>query len=193
MAKFTVAVIVGSLRKESSNLKLAKALAKLGKEKFECKWVNISVPLFNQDLEASAPAEVARMKKDIEESNAVLFVTPEYNRGMPGVLKNAIDWASRPYGKNSFAKKPSAMCGTSPGAIGTACSQHNLHPTLSYLDVIQMGQPELYLQFKEGLIDSDGNISNEDTKKFLQRFVDSFAAWTERHLRSGTSAKTAAA
>ncbi len=182
MAKFNVVVIVGSLRKDSMNLKLGKALAKLGQDKFEAKFLQIGdLPLFNQDLEANFPESATRLKNDILAADAVLFVTPEYNRSMPGVLKNAIDWCSRPYGKNAFAGKPAAICGASPGAIGTACAQNALKPTLNYLDIALMGQPELYLHFTEGLIDGEGNVSNENTKKFLQKFVDTFALWIEQH------------
>lgn len=173
-----IAVLVGSLRKDSTNLKLAKALIKLGSLDAQILQIG-DLPLFNEDLEKDFPAAAQRLKKEIESADAVLFVTPEYNRSMPAPLKNAIDWASRPYGKNSFAKKPGAMIGTSPGAIGTAVAQHNLKGTLSYLDVDMMGQPEAYLQFKPDLIDADGNVTNEDTKKFLQKFVDSFKAWTQ--------------
>lgn len=186
MTTFKTAIIVGSLRKDSINLKLGKALAKLGEGKFEAQFPGIAdLPLYNQDLEADFPAQATRFKNDILAADAVLFVTPEFNRGIPGVLKNAIDWASRPYGKNAFAGKPAAVCGASPGAIGTACSQQQLKPVLGYLDVILMGQPEMYLQFKEGLIDADGNIGNPDTQKFLQGFVDRFAAWVARHGRQG--------
>jgi len=186
MAQSKVAVIVGSLRKDSMNLKLAKALAKLGQSHFDMKFVQIGdLPLFSQDLENPMPPQVARLKKEIEEADGVIFVTPEYNRGMPGPLKNAIDWASRPYGKNSFARKPAALCGASPGAIGTACSQHNLRPTLDYLDVVLMGQPEVYFQFKEGAIDAEGTIASDETKKFLQKFVDTFAAWIGQHGAAG--------
>lgn len=182
MAKFKVAVIVGSLRKDSMNLKLGKALAKLGQDKFETEFLQIGdLPLFNQDLEANFPEMATRLKNNISAADAVLFVTPEYNRSMPGPLKNAIDWCSRPYGKNSFAGKPAAICGASPGAIGTACSQSSLKATLNYLDIALMGQPELYLHFTDGLIDAEGNISNENTKKFLKRFVDNFAAWVAGH------------
>ncbi len=178
MTKFKVAVIVGSLRKDSINLKLGKALAKLGEDKFETNFLKIGdLPLFNQDLESDVPPQVTKMKNDIESADAVLFVTPEYNRSMPGPLKNAIDWCSRPYGKNSFAGKAGAICGTSQGAIGTACSQASLKSTLNYLEIALMGQPELYLSFTEGLIDDEGNITNEKTKKFLQKFVDAFAEW----------------
>jgi chromate reductase, NAD(P)H dehydrogenase (quinone) len=192
MAKFKVAVIVGSLRKDSMNLKLAKAVSKLGAGKFDAQFVQISdLPLFSQDLEADFPAPAQRLKKEIENADAVLIVTPEYNRGMPGPLKNAIDWISRPYGKNSFAGKPAAICGASPGAIGTACSQHNLRPTLNYLELTLMGQPEVYFQFKEGVIDAEGSITVDNTRQFLQKFADSFAAWIERH--SGTQKKAQAA
>jgi chromate reductase len=182
MAKFKVAVIVGSLRKDSYNLKLGKALAKLGSDKFEAQFLNIGdLPLFNQDLEANFPAQATRLKNEIQAADAVLFVTPEYNRGMPGPLKNAIDWASRPYGKNAFNAKPAALCGASPGAIGTACAQQELKAIFCYLNMILMGQPEMYLQFKEGMIDAEGNVSNDDTRKFLQGFVDKFSAWIEHH------------
>lgn len=173
-----IAVLVGSLRKDSSNLKLAKALVKLGG--LDAKIVEIGdLPLFNEDLEKDFPPQAQRMKKEIETADAVLFVTAEYNRGIPGVLKNAIDWASRPYGKNSFAKKPGAVIGTSPGSIGTAVAQNTLKHILLYLDVDLMGQPEAYLQFKPDLIDADGNVSNEDTKRFLQKYVDAFKAWAQ--------------
>jgi chromate reductase, NAD(P)H dehydrogenase (quinone) len=190
MAKFKAAIIVGSLRKDSYNLKLAKAIAKLGKDRFDATFVQIGdLPLFSQDLEASVPPAVTRVKTEIENADAVLLVTPEYNRGIPGVLKNAIDWMSRPYGKNSLAGKPTAICGASPGAIGSACAQHNFKSVLSYLDVLLMGQPEVYVQFKEGLIDAEGNIGNEDTKKFLQKFTDKFISWSERHIGSAIAAE----
>lgn len=184
-----IAIIVGSIRKDSSNLKLAKALEKLGADKFSVTHVRIDdLPLFNQDLESNPPASVVRLKKEIDSADGVLFVTPEYNRSIPGVLKNAIDWASRPYGKNSFAGKPAAICGTSPGAIGTAVAQAHLRSVVAgFLDAVLMGQPELYLTFKEGLIDADGAVSNPDTQKFLQGFVDKFSA----HV--GTTAKAKAA
>ncbi|MEZ0226234.1 MAG: NADPH-dependent FMN reductase [Alphaproteobacteria bacterium] len=188
MAKFKAAVIVGSLRKDSYNLKLAKAIAKLGNSRFDVQYLQIGdLPLFSQDLEANVPAAVTRLKSEIENADAVLIVTPEYNRGIPGPLKNAIDWASRPYGKNSFAGKPAAICGASPGAIGTACAQSNFKSVLSYLDVLLMGAPEVYFQFKEGLIDAEGNISSDDTKKFLQKFTDKFADWADRHIGSAAA------
>lgn len=182
MPKLKIAVIVGSLRKDSLNLKLAKALVKLAGDKIEAQFCQIGdLPLFSQDLEGDVPASVTRFKKEIEAADGVLFITPEYNRSFSGVLKNALDWASRPYGKNSFAGKPGALCGTSQGAIGTAAGQNSLKPVLSYLDVILMGQPELYLQFKENMIDFDGNIPDDKTKQFLQGYADKFVAWVDRH------------
>ena len=182
MKKHKVIAIVGSLRKDSHNLKLAKALAKLGSDHLEMAFANIAdLPLFSEDLEAALPTPISRLKKEIEAADAVLFVSPEYNRATPGVLKNAIDWASRPYGKNSFASKPAAICGISVGAIGTACAQNNLKHTLSYLDVALMGQPEVYLQFKDGLIDYDGNVNDDSMKKFLQGFVNKFVEWIEKN------------
>jgi chromate reductase len=176
--KKSVLALVGSLRKDSINLKLAKAIAKLGSDHFDLKVATIGdLPLFNQDLEADFPAIAMRLKKEIESAEAILFVTPEYNRAMTGVMKNAIDWASRPYGKNAFAKKRAAICGASVGAIGSANSQASLKHTLSYLDITLMGQPEVYLQFKDALIDDQGNISDDKTKQFLQGFVDSFVKW----------------
>ena len=194
MAKFKAAILVGSLRKDSYNLKLAKAIIKLGKDKFDAQILNIGdLPLFSQDLEPNFPAQATRLKNEISGADAVLFVTAEYNRSIPGVLKNAIDWASRPYGTNSFAGKPTAICGASPGAVGAACSQQHLKPVLTYLDTILMGEPEVYLQFKEGLIDAEGNVTVDGTKKFLQGFVDKYATWVNRHLASAAPAQKAAA
>ena len=191
MAKLKVAIIVGSLRKDSFNLMLGKAVAKLGRDRFDAHFLNIGdLPLYNQDLEADFPAQAARFKNDIMAADAVLFVTPEYNRSIPGPLKNAIDWASRPYGKNAFAGKPAAICGASPGAAGTACAQQVLRPILGYLDMAVMGQPEVFIQFKDGLIDADGNIAAEGTQKFLQGFADKFARWAEFH-RVAPAAKAA--
>jgi chromate reductase len=181
MPGFRTAVIVGSLRKGSFNLKLAKALIKLGEGRFQADMVRIDdLPLFNQDLEANFPAPATRMKDQIGKADGILIVTPEYNRSIPAPLKNAIDWASRPYGENAFADKPVSLAGTSPGSIGSACAQHNLHSILKYLDVRLMGQPEVYLQFKEGLIDDDGNISNDKTREFLNSFINKFVAWVEK-------------
>jgi chromate reductase len=182
MPGFKIAVVVGSLRKESFNLKLAKAMVKLAGEKFHADFLRIDdLPLYNQDLESNFPEPASRFKTGLENAEGILIVTPEYNRSIPAPLKNAIDWASRPYGKNSFARKPVGVIGASPGAIGTACSQQTLRPILVYLDTYLMGQPEGYIQFKDGLIDGNGNISNEGTQKFLNNYIDRFVAWVDNH------------
>lgn len=182
MSKTKVAVFVGSLRKDSFNRKLAKAVEKLAPDDFEFTHVRIDdLPLYNQDFDESYPAEAARLKKDVEAADAVLFVTPEYNRAMPGVLKNAIDIGSRPWGTNSFAGKPAGVLGISIGAIGTALAQQHLRNTMAYLDMPTLGQPEVFMQMKDGLLDDDGNIGNDDTRKFLQGFVDKYVAWVKKH------------
>ncbi|MFN4282059.1 MAG: NADPH-dependent FMN reductase [Alphaproteobacteria bacterium] len=180
----TIGVIVGSIRAESINRKFAKALEKLAGDRLAFKYLRIdNLPLHCQDLEANMPEAPAQLKKDIAAVDGLLFVTPEYNRSIPGVLKNAIDWASRPYGKNSFAGKPGALCGTSMGGPGTAMAQQHLKNIMLYLDIAVLGQPEVYLQFKPDLIDADGNIANEDTKKFLSGFMDKYVAWVEKLAR----------
>jgi chromate reductase, NAD(P)H dehydrogenase (quinone) len=177
-----IAVIVGSLRRESINRKLAQALAKLAGSRAEFTILRIDdIPLFNQDQEPNPPAAVTRLKGEIEAADGVLIVTPEYNRSIPGVLKNAIDWASRPYGKNSFNGKPTAAIGASGGAIGTAAAQQHLRSILVYLNVTLMGQPEGYISFKPGLVDDQNNVTDESVRKFLQTYVDAFAGWVERH------------
>lgn len=182
MSKTRVAVFVGSLRKDSFNRKLAKAVEKLAPADFEFSHVRIdNLPLYNQDFDGDYPAEPARLKKDVEAADVLLFVTPEYNRSIPGVLKNAIDIASRPWGTNSFAGKPAGVLGISIGAIGTAIAQQHLRNVLAYLDVPTLGQPEVFVQMKDGLIDDDGNIGNDDTRKFLQDFVDRYVAWVKKH------------
>lgn len=179
-----IAVVVGSLRKDSYNKKLGLALEKLAKGKMEFVFVDIgSLPLFNQDLESSVPASVTKLKSDIESADGVLFITPEYNRSIPGVLKNAIDWASRPYGKSSWTGKPAAICGTSPGAIGTAVAQNHLRAiTGGFLDMPTMGQPEIYLTYKEENFDADNNVVNEGTRKFLEGYLTKFADWVDLHV-----------
>src|SRR5262245_24105964 len=176
-----IAVIVGSIRRDSINRKLAEGLGKLAAPKAQYTISRIDdLPLFSQDLEPSPPAAVTRLKREIEAADGVLIVTPEYNRSIPGVLKNAIDWASRPYGKNSFDSKPTAALGTSQGAVGTAAAQQHLRSILAYLNVVLMGQPEGYIVFKPGLVDDAGNIPDESARKFLQSYVDAFAALVER-------------
>ena len=183
MSQIKVAVIVGSLRKESINKKLALAVSGMFADRFELHRVEIAdLPLYNQDFDADFPASGVRFKQQVEAADALLFVTPEYNRSIPGVLKNAIDLGSRPSGSNSFAGKPAAIIGTSPGARGSALAQQHLRNVLVGLDVLAMAQPEVTVQFQEGLIDAEGHIDNERTQKFLQRFVDAYSTWLIRTL-----------
>lgn len=173
---YKVAMIVGSLRKESFNKKLAHALIKLEHPELDFLLVKIDdIPLYNQDLDTNLPASVVRFKKEIAEADAVLFVTPEYNRSIPGVLKNIIDWGTRPYGQNVWAGKPMTAAGTSPGAIGTAVAQSHLRSIMVAEDGIYFGLPEVYLVYSEGLIDSNFVVTVESTRKVLQKFLDKFA------------------
>jgi chromate reductase len=180
MAKFKVAVIIGSNRRESVNRRLGHALTKLGADKFAFSFIQIDdLPLYNQDLEAELPNTVARFKSEIAAADGLLFVTPEHNRSIPTVLKNAIDWGARPYGQNSWNGKPAAITGTSPGAIGAAIAQQHLRQVLGNLGVLVMGG-KAYVSFKPGLIDADGAIADESARKFLQGFVDQFATLVVR-------------
>jgi chromate reductase, NAD(P)H dehydrogenase (quinone) len=175
MAKPHVAVIVGSNRRESINRKLAQALAKLAAKDFDASIVRIDdLPMFNQDNEGDLPAEVVRFKNEIGNADGVLIVTPEHDRSIPAVLKNAVDWGARPYGKNSWAGKPAFITGTSPGAIGSAIAQHHLRSVMVSLGTILLGG-EAYITFKPNLIDADGNIGDETTRKFLEGFLGRFA------------------
>jgi chromate reductase, NAD(P)H dehydrogenase (quinone) len=181
MANPTLAVIVGSNRRESINRKLAQAIAKLAAGRFGVKFVKIDdLPIFNQDHEAEPPPVVVRFRNEISEADALLFVTPEHNRSIPTVLKNAVDWGSRPYGKSVWnGGKTAFVTGTTSGAIGTAMAQETLRTMLNFLGVHTL-PAEAYITFKPGLIDDNGNITNDDTKKFLQGFVDGLADLTER-------------
>lgn len=181
MSQYQIAVIVGSLRKDSFNRKLANAIAKLAPAEFTFKQLQINdLPLYNQDDDANPSEQVKRLKVAITASEGLIFVTPEYNRSIPGVLKNAIDHASRPYGQNAWAGKPGGVIGVSVGAIGTALAQQHLRNILAYLDVPTLGQPEVFLQAKEGLFDAAGNIG-ESSKGFLQKWMDSYVAWVKKH------------
>lgn len=181
MSQYQIAVIVGSLRKDSFNRKLATALVKLGPQDFSFKQLEIGdMPLYNQDEDANQNASVKRLKSEIMASQGLLFVTPEYNRSMPGVLKNAIDNASRPYGQNAWAGKPAGVIGTSIGAIGTALAQQHLRNVLAYLDVPTLAQPEAFIHAKAGLFDDAGNIG-ADSKEFLQNWMNQYVAWVKKH------------
>ena len=180
MSQIQIAVIVGSLRKESFNRKLAKALEALAPAGCSFKQVAIGdLPLYNQDDDAKQAASVLRLKADISASQGLLFVTAEYNRSIPGVLKNAIDHASRPWGQNSWAGKPAGVIGITIGTLGTAIAQQHLRAVLTQLDAPVLCQPEGYCIFKEGFFGADGALAEGD-RKFLQRWMDAFAAWVRR-------------
>lgn len=181
MSKHTIAVIIGSIRKESLNHKLALGLQKLAPAEFEFQRLEIGdLPLYNQDDDGNQAPAVKRLKSDIRKASGVLFVTPEYNRSIPGVLKNAIDHASRPYGDSAWAKKPAGVLGISVGTIGTALAQQHLRNIISYLDMPTLGQPEIFLQAKDGLFNADGSIG-EGSQKFLQQWMDRYVAWIKAH------------
>lgn len=181
MNKYRIGVIVGSLRADSLNRRVARALMRLGAPDLD--WHEIAIgdlPLYNQDDEATPMPVVARLKADIAASDGLLFVTPEYNRSIPGVLKNAIDHASRPYGKHVFAGKPAAVLGVSIGALGASLAQQHLRNILAYLDAPTLGQPEVFLHFKPELLNESGEIG-EASRPFLQAFADRFAGWVRLH------------
>jgi chromate reductase len=181
MNPIPVAVIVGSLRRESFNRKLADALAKLAAPALDFRQVAIAdLPPYNQDDDADPSAPVRRLKAELAAAQGFLFVTPEYNRSIPGVLKNAIDHASRPYGQSAWAGKPAGVIGVSVGAAGTCMAQQHLRNVLAYLDVPTLGQPEAFLQAKPGLFDGNGDIG-PDSRAFLLGWIDKYASWIRRH------------
>lgn len=181
MHHYPIAVIVGSLRKDSFNRKLASALALLAPTDFSFSQIEIGdLPLYNQDDDSAQAGSVKRLKADISAASALLFVTPEYNRSFPGVLKNAIDHASRPYGQSVWKGKPAGVIGVSVGAIGTAMAQQHLRNVLAYLDVPTLGQPEAFVQKTDALFDPDGSIG-EGSKKFLQSWMDQYVEWVKTH------------
>ncbi len=178
---YKIAVVVGSLRRDSFNRKLADAIVKLAPAEFSFKQVQIGdLPLYNQDDDAAQAEPVKRLKAEVAAAQGLLFVTPEYNRSMPGVLKNAIDHASRPYGQSAWAGKPAGVLGASVGTIGTAAAQQHLRNVLAYLDVPTLGQPEVFIHAKEGLFDADGNIG-AGSLKFMQAWMDRYVAWVKTH------------
>lgn len=181
MAKYNIVTIVGSLRAESYNRQFAEALVKLAPDDIAFTFSEIGdLPLYDQDQDGNQAEPVQRLKREVRESQGVLFVTPEYNRSMPGVLKNAIDNASRPYGDSAWAGKPAGVVGVSIGAIGTAVAQAVLRHCLDYLDMPTLGQPEVYIHHKDGLYASNGEFS-ADTRKFLQGWMDTYANWIRLH------------
>jgi chromate reductase len=180
MKHYQIAVVVGSLRKDSFNRKLANAIVELAPENFVFKQIEIGdLPHYNQDDDTHPVASVIRLKSEIFAAQGLIFITPEYNRSIPGVLKNALDHASRPYGQSAWTGKPAGILGVSVGATGTAVAQQNLRNILAYLDMPTLGQPEAFIQAKEGLFDQAGKIG-VDSKKFLQSWMDRYVIWVKK-------------
>lgn len=180
MSQYKIAVIIGSLRKESLNRRLADAVTKLAPPEFTFQQVQIGdLPLYNQDDEENPSEAVSRFKDQLKAAQGLIFVTPEYNRSIPGVLKNAIDHGSRPKGQNVWAGKPAGILGVSVGAIGTALAQQHLRNILVFLNVPTLNQPEAFIQMKEGLFDENGEIGPA-SKQFLQNWMDQYVAWVKK-------------
>ncbi len=182
MSQYQIALLVGSLRRDSFNRKLADAVVALAPPELSFKPLRIDdLPLYNQDDDGNPAESVKRLKSEITASQGLLFVTPEYNRSIPGVLKNAIDHASRPYGQSVWEGKPAGVMGASVGAPGTSMAQQHLRNILAYLDVPTLGQPEVFIHVEDGLFDEGGKLANEDTKAFLQGWMDRYVAWVRKH------------
>src|SRR6187200_815716 len=183
MTTYKVGYFVGSLSSTSINRELSKALIRLAPDDLEFSEIPIGdLPLYSQDYDADFPAEAVALKEAIARSDAILFVTPEYNRSIPGALKNAIDWASRPWGQNSFDQLPAAVIGASRGQIGTAMAQQSLRGVLSFCNARQMTAPEAYIKFSEEIFPGEGEIADESTKTFLAGFMEQFGIYIERVL-----------
>jgi chromate reductase len=183
MGKFKIAILVGSLRKESLNRKMAKALITIAPEELELEIISIGdLPFYNEDLDVSTPpAEWVTFRTKLVTFDGVLFVTPEYNRSVPAVLKNALDVGSRPYGKSCWNGKPAAIVSVSPGNIGAFGANHHLRQSLVFLNVPAMAQPEAYIGAAATLFDSDSTLTNESTRKFMTGFMAAFAQWVAKN------------
>jgi chromate reductase len=176
-----IAVIIGSLRKDSLNRKVANLVIKLAPSSLQFEIIEIgNLPLFNEDLENNPPQEWVKFREHLKACDGVLFATPEYNRSIPGVLKNAIDVGSRPYGQSVWAKKPGAVVSVSPGAVGGFGANHHLRQTFVFLDIPVLQQPEVYIGQAADLFDKNGEITKKDTQTFLQKFIDAYANWMEK-------------
>lgn len=187
MTQKMIAVLVGSLRKESFNRKMARALTALAPESLKLEIIEIGgLPLYNEDLEDNPPASWGEFRERLIKFDGVLFVTPEYNRSVPGVLKNAIDVGSRPYGKSVWGGKPGAVMSVSPGAIGGFGANHHLRQSMVFLNVPTMQQPEAYIGNAANLFNEYGNLANESIREFVSNYIDAFAAWVEVNM-SGRS------
>ena len=176
-----IVVLVGSLRQGSFNRKMAVAMRALAGEALGLETVEIGdLPLYNEDLEANVPPAWARFRERVGKADGVLFVTPEYNRSVPGVLKNAVDVGSRPYGKSVFSRKPAGIVSVTPGALGAFGANHHLRQSLVFLDMPTLQQPEAYISNAAKLFDEAGTLTSEDTRTFLRKFLDAFATWIDK-------------
>lgn len=185
MTEYRIGYFVGSLASNSINRILAKALIRLAPEGLEFTEIPIGdLPLYSQDYDADYPAAGRALKEAVEASDGILFVSPEYNRSIPGALKNAIDWGSRPWGTNSFARKPTGIIGASPGGIGTAVMQSSMRSVLSFLDAPQLNAPEAYITFKPDAYTEDGEVTDESTREFLRHYMGEYGAFVQRVLAS---------
>ena len=179
MRQYAIAVVVGSLRKESVNRQLAQALIKLAPAELSLKLLDVDLPLFNQDKESDPPESVRQFKAAIQAADGVVFVTPEYNRSIPGVLKNALDQGSRPYGKSVWTGKPAGVLGASIGAYGSAMAQQHLRNVLTFLDMPTMAQPEGFFHIGDNFFDADGQ-ENATSRKYVQRWINAYAEWMKK-------------
>ena len=183
MAQKKIAVFVGSLRKESLSRAMAKALIKVSPDSLKLEIVEIAeLPMYNQDFDDKPPVVYTQFREYLKKFDGVLFVTPEYNRSVPGVLKNAIDVGSRPYGQSVWDGKPGAVMSVSPGVIGGFGANHHLRQSLVFLNVPIMAQPEAYIGNSANLFDEKGNLINDSTKEFITKFMQAFAAWVARNI-----------
>ncbi len=182
---YKIAVIVGSLRKASLNLKMAKALSKMAADSLQLQIIDIgSLPLYNEDLDVNPPAQWQTFRQQVSECQGLLFITPEYNRSVPGVLKNAIDVGSRPYGKSVWDNKPGAIISVSPGNMGGFGANHHLRQSLVFLNVPTLQQPEAYIGGAAKLFDEEGNITNDSTASFLHKFIEAYTSWVAKHVKA---------
>lgn len=184
MANLKIALIVGSLRRESINRSLAQALTKLAPEGVSFTEINIGeLPLYNQDDDGAPAAAVTKMKSEILAADGLIFFTPEYNRSIPGVLKNALDHASRPYGQSAWSGKPAGVLGASVGPNGTAMAQQHLRNILAYLDCPTLGQPEVFLKLGADSFDGSGQLTDARTQALVQSWLDRYLAWVNKFTR----------
>ncbi|MCR8669839.1 NADPH-dependent FMN reductase [Agrococcus sp. HG114] len=180
---YTIGVICGSISASSINRRLAKALMKIAPDDLQCSFIEIDkLDLYDHDRDGDFPPEAVELKRAISEADGILIVTPEYNRSIPGALKNAIDWASRPYGENALSRKPVGIIGASPGGIGTAVGQQHLKSIMSFCNAPLMNDVEGYIQYKEGLVDDDDTITVESTKEFLTTYMQAYDDFVRRVL-----------